>query len=218
MIEEKKEHTGLLRLGLDLKSSVTFWQRAPLRISIAELLELAQSQSWYPQHSNARVKYLVTHLHRRFPESSRRVLRTWKPEESGQAPTVCHWHLQLSDPIYRDFTFQFLLSRWSTGSDEVEIDQVERWLERRGGNRRWSQSTLRRLASGLFSAATEAGMLGGSRSRRVLRKPQVSARSIEYLNELLAGLDEPVDPAPYLLTAYWGELEVKQARAKGLLR
>lgn len=219
MEQQEKEHTGLLRLGLDPEASRVFWQRAPAEVPASELLAMARAGNWFPQHSEARVKYLVSHLQRRFPGPIRAVLQRWKPELLGQEPIVCHWHLQLTDPLYRGFTFGFLLPRWSIGSDELGLDQVQDWLRRRKGSDKWSPATLRRLASGLFSAATEAGLLAlAGRSQRTLKKPQVNAQSIEYLFAVLDGLEQPVDPAPYLLTASWGELEVNEARAAGQLK
>ncbi len=214
MREQHDAHTGLLRLGLAVEPSLEFWRRAGTKDE--GLVALAQEQDWFPGLSAARVKYLVGQLERRFPAESRVRLSQWN-EAAENAPILCHWHLQLADPTYRDFTFTSLVPRWSTGDDELSLDQVERWLSRREGSQHWQEATRRLLASGLFSAATEAGLLTGvTPSTRLTRRPKVPVEAIAYLLGLLDSL-EVVDSTPYLLTAGWGELELAKAREEGIL-
>jgi hypothetical protein len=37
------------------------------------------------------------------------VLQRWPHMSPDTRRVVCHWHLQLSDPLYRDFTGTFLV-------------------------------------------------------------------------------------------------------------
>ena len=66
------------------------------------------------------------------------------------------------------------------------------WLEQRRSYSDWSPSTLRRLASGLMAAATEAGFLKGNERVREPKAMTADAASLLYLRRtLLVNQDRP---------------------------
>jgi hypothetical protein len=101
---------------------------------------------------------------------------------------ICHWHVQLSDPLYRSFSGNYLRDRWASGRAEVTRDQVISWLGNQTGER-WSASTRIQFASKLLSAAHAAGLVRTSRDPRPLGLPSVPDQALEYLLYLLRGID-----------------------------
>ncbi len=178
------EHTGLLRMGLEVEASRLFWTQANNLETSRARRARAQAEGWYPDFSEARLRYVLAELERRFPPAARTALRAWRPEQ--QSALVCHWHLQWSDPLYRDFTSSYLVTAWAMPHHGVGVSDVEGWLFQRRTHLDWSPSTRRRLASGLLGAATEAGFLSGNGRRRELRTVSVDRTSLAYLRAFLA--------------------------------
>lgn len=192
-----EEHTGLLRMSLEVEASQVFWTLADDRESPRERRERAQREGWYPEFSEARYRYVLSELERRFPSAARKALRAWRPDQ--QTALVCHWHLQWSDPLYRDFTSSYLVTAWAMPEQGVGVSDIEGWLFQRGTHHAWSPSTRRRLASGLLGAATEAGFLSGHGRRRELRTVGVDRTSLAYLRAFLAEQDnEPAGEEIFL--------------------
>lgn len=178
-------------MGLDVASSLLFWERSQPGEEPRRRRIRAVAENWFPQLSSARVKYVLAELEKRFPEPSLEALRRWRPEAESQAPLVCHWHLQASDPLYREFTSRYLVEAWAQ-PDGVTVPAVTDWLEQRGAQADWSPSTRRRLASGLMAAATEAGFLKGSGRVREPKAVTADATSLLYLRRtLLVDQDRP---------------------------
>lgn len=202
MKEVSQEHTGLLRMGLEVDSSVTFWNQASPGESPSARHARAISEGWFSRPSEARLKYLLTELGKRFPDDVLPALKSWKPEQESQSALVCHWHLQWSDPLYRAFCTDFWVSRWASPESTIDNHAVQGWLEKRGNHADWSPSTTRRLASGLLSAATDAGLCkGAGKNLRELRVLQASPSSLDYLKAFLSQQSQdqrPVSEDPYL--------------------
>ncbi len=187
MKEVNQEHTGLLRMGLEVDSSVTFWSRAEPGESASARRSRAIAEGWFSGLSEVRQKYLLSELGKRFPDGVLPALKAWKPEQESQSSLVCHWHLQWSDPLYRVFCTDFWVSRWASPEATIDNKAVQGWLEKRGSHTDWSPSTLRRLASGLLSAVTDAGLCQGSgKNRRELRVLQATPKSLAYLMAFLS--------------------------------
>ena len=201
MVEITEPHTGLLRLGLAVPQSVVFWSRASSEAPAKELVVRALEESWYPELSQARTDYLVKQLERRFPYPVRQKLGFRSRSDQSANQLICHWHLQLVDPLYRRFTQEFLLSRWSAAEASVNLEQSEAWVRSLETTRDWKSVTVRRLASGLLSAAGEAGLCSGSgRGDRQLRLPQVQPSESDYLTALLEMAGVPSHLPEYLIS------------------
>jgi hypothetical protein len=97
---------------------------------------------------------------------------------------VAHWHVQLSDPLYRSFTAGFLVERRARPEPTVSRAAVIRWVEGRGRTR-WTHASHVQLASKLLSAAYAAGLVGSARDPRPVTLPRVDEVALEYLLHLL---------------------------------
>jgi hypothetical protein len=171
-------------MGLEVAASRAFWLRAKPDESARQRLDRARSEAWFADVSEARLRYMLLELSKRFSSGCLEALVRWLPEPETQGPLVCHWHLQVSDPLYRDFTSGYLVRAWA-GSGVVTVSQVEDWLTQRGQHSQWSPSTRRRLASGLLAAASDAGFLKGKGRTKVPHAVTVDAECQAYLADLL---------------------------------
>lgn len=179
-------------MGLEASASATFWRHADPSESLSERRARALAEEWYLDLSDARRRYLLGEFDKRFSPAHLRALKAWQPDAERQAPLLCHWHLQWSDPLYREFTSGFLVNAWAQPETKINVDAVDGWLEQRGSHTEWSASTRRRLASGLLSAAGEAGFLKGSGRLKEVRTVTVDGACMDYLRQqLLSDEGEP---------------------------
>lgn len=162
-----------------------YWQRVDPEVAASDRAALAFDQRWFGAKSLGRVRYLISSFVPRydsFPHALG-VLRSWSSMSVATRQTICHWHLQLSDPLYRRFTGEFLLERRSLLEPKVSRDAVLRWVKGQFPGR-WAESTCVQFASKLLSASCEAGLVT-RRDPRSLLLPKVSDHALAYLMYLL---------------------------------
>ena len=201
--EATEVHTGILRLALGVEESRAYWSnltrgdlsRAQTRrgaaggTAEAERSLRAFEQRWFGAKSLPRVRTLLSYLAARydaFPEALA-VLHRWREMEPAARQVICHWHTQLSDPLYRRFTGEFLLDRRTLHQPKVDRPAVAKWVRQTYPDR-WSEATILQFASKLLSAASEAGLVSAKRDPRSLHFPKVPDSAIAYLLYLLRGL------------------------------
>lgn len=182
--EVAKVHTGLQKATLQIEASREYWSRADGREPVTA--RQAFEESWFGHRSLSRTRELLIHLAARydaFPPALQ-VLHRWRTMEPDTRRLICHWHLQLSDPLYRDFTGEFLVERRESVRPEVTRDVVTAWVTARSGER-WAVSTRLKFASRLLSSAFSAGLLSSNQGARPIQTPRVGDRALEYLLYLL---------------------------------
>ena len=186
--EVTQPHARLLRSGLDVEDARAYWRHASGEApATAEAAFLA---CWFGARSLARVEDVVAAMRWRydaFPPALA-VLHAWTPMAPDTRTMLCHWHLQLSDPLYRAFTGDFLVARRDSHRPAVTRDQVLAWATEQGADR-WAMATRLQYASKLLSAAHAAGLVATNRDPRPLVVPRVSDEALMYLLYMLRGLD-----------------------------
>lgn len=199
--EATEIHTRLLKFALGVEPSRDYWQH----VDPAEIpadADRAFEQRWFGNATESRVKIILTNMrvrHDAYPMALE-VLSDWG---HGAPPDVrrliCHWHLQLADPMYRRFTAGFLVDRRRGSSRPVERYQVVDWVDEQQPDR-WSNPTLVQWASKLLSASADAGLLDGKRGERELVTPDVPDVALSYLCHLLrqVEIDGDLLDNPYL--------------------
>lgn len=188
--EVSEVHTRILRLALGLEDSRSYWEHVDPKVPIGDRALMAFEQRWFGSKSLERVRFLIAcfaHRYDAFPEALE-VLRRWHSMDAATRKVVCHWHLQLSDPLYRAFTGEFLVGRRGDRGARVDRDIVLRWVKGTPSADRWSEATLVQFASKLLSAASEAGVVSVKRDPRVLLIPTVPDPALAYLMHLLRGI------------------------------
>lgn len=183
------DHTRILRLALAVEESRAYWEQASPDLPVEGRALLAFEQRWFGSKSLNRVRFLLASFHERydaFPDALA-ALHRWRSMDPTSRKLVCHLHLQLSDPLYRRFTGQFLVQRRGQEGATIDRDAVLRWVEQQH-RERWSAATSVQFASKLLSAAKEAGLVSSGRDPRSLLVPKVPDVVIAYLLYLLRGL------------------------------
>jgi hypothetical protein len=109
--EVTQVHTRLLKCSLDLEESRAYWRHSATPDPITA--ERAFTEYWFGARSLPRVALLLTNFRARFDAypAALAVLQRWTDMDLAARRVVCHWHLQLSDPLYRAFTGTYLLER-----------------------------------------------------------------------------------------------------------
>ena len=157
--EVVERHSRLLKVALEVEHSRAFWRLHRPERDAAEEAQLAFSEFWFGTRSFAAVQTLLTNFRLRFVRypMAMRVLCAWSDLDLQSARLICHWHLQLSDPMYRAFSGDFLVQRRSSLRGSVARDAVIAWVDRVDTERRWSKASHIQFASKLLSAAHGAG-------------------------------------------------------------
>jgi hypothetical protein len=186
--EVKDIHTQLLRCTLEIDSARAWWGLDD--DGGADVALRAFDGSWFGPRSLPRVRVLLTNMRARFgafPEALQ-VLRSWSHMEPQTRALLCHWHVQLTDPMYRAFAGVFLVERHDRGRPEVTRDQVTQWVSEQGRGR-WTLKTRIQFASQLLVTAKAAGLVKNLKDPRQLQFPRVDDEALTYLLYLLRGVD-----------------------------
>lgn len=201
--EETTVHTRLLRLALGQPESRSYWEHIDPGVPPPRRAAIAFEQRWFGGKSLPWVRVLLANFAARydaFPDALR-VLRAWSGMDAATRQVICHIHLQLSDPMYRRYTGEFLPQRRNAidgprpldvasqgggGAAHVDRDSTLRWLRQEFPGR-WSDATQVQFASKLLSAASEAGLVSPKRDPRTLPLPKVTDAALGYVLHLLRG-------------------------------
>jgi hypothetical protein len=189
--EVTEVHTRILRLALAVEESRAYWANIDPSVPAAQRAVQAFEERWFGAKTLERVRTLMSYLASRYDPYPQAldVLRRWRHMDPTTRQALCHFHLQISDPLYRRFTGEFLVERREGPVQTVDREVVLKWVERQEPSR-WAAATLLQFASKLMSAAGEAGLLSNSKADvRTLAVPQVTDAALVYLLRLLETLD-----------------------------
>jgi hypothetical protein len=184
--ESTEVHTRILRVTLAEPECRAYWQHVDLSLDPALRAPRAFEERWFGAKSMPRVRTLMAALSRRFDPTPNalQALAAWRSAPVEDRVLVCHWHLQLTDAVYRAFTGGFLAEHRANARASVDRDQVERWVHATWGER-WAAATRLKFAGNLLTAAGEAGLVAGRTNPRTLVTPRVSDDALSYLLHLL---------------------------------
>ena len=186
--EVTEVHTRLLKCALEIGDARSYWAHAGT--SSPATAERAFTEFWFGARSRPRIDVLLANMKARFDAfpPALDVLGGWSDMSPDTRRVICHWHLQLADPLYRVFTGEWLVTRRSGHRPEVTRDLVLRWVTERG-HAHWTMATRIQFASKLLSAAYSAGVVGRNRDPRPVVAPRVPDDALEYLLYLLRGVE-----------------------------
>ena len=183
--EITKAHTRLMKCPLALEESRAYWQRAEIGGDLPSGQE-AFDQYWFGAKSLSWVKILLRNFQIRyggFPDSLE-VLQSWNNMMPDTRVAICHWHMQLTDPLYRQFTGDYLVARRKSADPELHLSSVVSWVSDNGQGS-WTMGTKKKLALKLLSAAHSAGLLSGKRNPRTPVYPKITDEALTYILYLL---------------------------------
>lgn len=180
-------HSRLLKVAIEVEHSRAFWEHHRPERDLKEEVESGFSEFWFGTRSYAAVRNLISNFHHRFTRipAAMRALSEWRDLSPEEARLICHWHLQLADPIYRAFSGEFLVERRSSLRGTVTRDAVIAWVDRIDTEQRWTKTTHIQFASKLLSSAHGAGLVASTRDPRPVVLPKVPDAALAYLLHLL---------------------------------
>lgn len=202
-------HTRLLKCTLEVEHSRAYWQRmatylasaastATAKRTTAQRVSTAQQVTakevheayWFGARGLERTGILLTNFRARFGAfpNALQALATWTDMPPLTRRLICHWHLQLSDPLYRAFTGRYLVDRHQSAPAQVSHPLVVRWVLKQGRDR-WGMATCIQFASKLLSSAHAAGLVASVRDPRPLTWPKVDDWALAYLLYLLRAIE-----------------------------
>lgn len=178
--ESHDTHTRLMRFGLGIDESRAYWAQMRDRDDPPRA-EHAFERHWFGTVSEKRVHTILSNMAVRYDAypDALAVLSRWRDMDPATRRNIVHWHLQLADPTYRDFTADFLITRREAFRPELYRDVVIRWLEEKHPGR-WAISSRKELATRLLGAARAAGLLAGKTDPRTLEFPRVTDEALGY--------------------------------------
>lgn len=218
MIDRPREatevHTRLLKCALEVEDSRAYWAHAGAAANANA--QQAFDEYWFGARSLPRVEVLMTNMRARFDAfpPALEVLHIWPHMSPDTRRAICHWHLQLADPLYRRFTGTYLVIRRAGPRPEVTRDLIVGWVGQQGPDR-WTMSTRIQFASKLLSAAYAAGLVTSNRDPRPLAVPRVPDEALEYLMYLLREIELE---GTLLDNAYAGSMGLDGAMLEDRLR
>lgn len=185
--EVTEVHTRILRCTLEPEASRAYWTHAVAAENT--LARQAFEEYWFGSRSLARVEVLMANLRVRFDTypSALRALGEWEDMDPDTRRVICHWHVQLADPLYREFTGSYLVARHAGSRATVSHDLAVAWVSDQSSDR-WNMSTRIQFASKLLSTARGAGLIGSTRDPRPLLFPRVGEFALTYIMYLLRGV------------------------------
>lgn len=182
--EATEAHTRLLKCALEVEDSRAYWAHADGSNKVTP--QRAFDEYWFGARSLPRIEVLLANMRARFDAfpGALDTLHQWRHMSPDTRRIICHWHLQLTDPLYRAFTGEYLVNRREGSRVEVTRDLVVTWVSQEGAAR-WTMATRIQFASKLLSAVFSAGLVGANRDPRPVLIPRVPDEALEYLMYLL---------------------------------
>ena len=114
--ERTEYHTRLQRCSLEVEHCRAYWRHAPAHAR-RDTDTQAFENYWFGARTLPRVRLLLCNFRERFDRfpPALTVLHRWTEMQAVTRRLICHWHLQLADRLYREFTGNFLVNRVTTG-------------------------------------------------------------------------------------------------------
>lgn len=180
--------TRLTKCGIEIDECRAWWVHA--NGSPPATLQQIFDEYWFGAKSLDRIEVLVRSLRLRFDAfpAALRTLHRWPHMLPETRRLICHWHLQLADPLYRAFAGEFLPSRRMMPASNVTRSMVVEWVSRQTGDA-WGIPTRTQFATNALSAACSAGLVVGKRDPRAVVVPTVPDDALGYLLHLLRGVE-----------------------------
>jgi len=183
--ETQGVHSRLIKCTLAPDESRAYWERTRSSDSKPSS-RLAFEQYWFGARSLSWVKELMAGMRARFDAypDALAVLQQWPLMPPQTRTAICHWHVQLTDPLYRRFTGDFLPARHEALRPDLSRRTVIGWVSERCPQH-WTMATRTQFASKLLSTALAAGLVAGRRDPRQLVFPRIPDDTLTYLLYLL---------------------------------
>ncbi len=114
-------HTRLSRCALEIEDARAYWRQCDGSRPVDPIH--AFETYWFGARSLPRVKVLLINMRARFKTfpNALRLLHRWPHMSTETRRLICHWHLMLTDPLYRNFAV-WLAERYDRGRDQGQAE------------------------------------------------------------------------------------------------
>lgn len=183
-------HSRILRVTLEADNAREYWRRAQAHTPSTDRVHAAFTEYWFGARSMQRIRDLLNNFDERFAAypAALETLAAWPDVDRETRVLICHWHVQLADPLYRAFTGDYCPNH-REGGRPLTRDAVLRWVRTQDTSERWGPATHAQFASKLLSCAHAAGLVTRTQDPRPLATPRVTHAALGYLLHLLRGVD-----------------------------
>lgn len=199
--EAVRYHNRIQKLALGIEESRAYWRHVLPEEAPASQSERAFEERWFGAKTLTRIRVLMADLRARYAAypTALGVLTRWPEMDPETRRLVCHWHLQLADPLYRRFSGGWLVDRRRLPGATVGFQPVLQWVLDTNP-KEWSPATCRQVAGKLLSAVSEAGLVTPPPDPRRLPMPRVPEKAFGYILHLLREVrfDGTLFENPYL--------------------
>ncbi len=184
LAEASEMSARLTKCGIEIDECRAWWAHADRSGSVTT--QKVFDEYWFGAKSLARIEVLIRSLRLRFDAfpAALQTLYHWPHMSAETRRLICHWHLQLADPLYRSFSGEFLPERRSLPTCDVTRSMVVAWVGRMTGEA-WRLPTRTQFATNALSAAVSAGLVAGKRDPRAVVLPPVPGEALGYILHLL---------------------------------
>jgi len=178
----------LTKCGIEIDECRAWWAHAD-RSGSATTRQIFD-EYWFGAKSLARIEVLARSLRLRFDAfpAALDTLHRWPHMSPETRRLICHWHLQLADPLYRSFAGEYLPGRRLMPASDVTRAMVVEWVGHQTGTT-WTIPTRTQFATNALSSACAAGLVIGKRDPRAVTVPPVPNDALGYLLHLLRDVE-----------------------------
>lgn len=188
--EVTEPHSRILRVTLEADNAREYWRRPAAHTLTPDRVDAAFNEYWFGARSMDRIRDLLNNFDERFAAypAALTALSAWPDIDRETRVVICHWHVQLADPLYRAFTGDYCPVE-REGGRKLTRDGVLRWVRGHDQSGRWSAATHAQFASKMLSCAHAAGLVARTQDPRPLTTPRVTSAALGYLLNLLRGIE-----------------------------
>lgn len=167
--------TKIIKAGAllpDTKALLSCWD---LNYSVSENLSRIRCENLLGKTSRSRTEDILSIFRQRYLTEdavARSLTYLVKKHCNGSTlDRILYFHAAQSDSLLRDLVIEILIPKWSMGTVDVDIREIQRvlakWVDEQKTSSAWGDYTIRRVSRGLVSTLRDFGVLQGTAKKRI---------------------------------------------------
>lgn len=154
----------------------------------AENLDRFRQENIFGKASRSRVDDILKIFRQRYlneEDVTKALINLVKGELPAESlDRILYFHAVQADPLLHDLITELIFSIYRDGLQNIYVEDVETWIRKKIAEGKthssWSESTIKKSASGLMSTLRDFGVLQGVRNKRVA-PTYLSAEAFSYI-------------------------------------
>jgi len=156
----------------DTKALLSAWDPA---LSVSENLQRVRQQNLLGKKSRSRAEDILAIFRQRYLTEEAVALAlasiVKNQSNSNTLDRILYFHSVRADLLLRDVVIKLLVPRWSRGTMEIDVQEIEsalrKWVEEGKTSGVWGDSTVRHVRQGVLSTLRDFGVLQGAVKKRI---------------------------------------------------